>query len=364
MPLVKVIRDRGANIVVEAHGEVLFAATGDVGRWTNRFSQRVRHFAAQEAPTNKRPRWAHYGKPLKSTMRASTKYRPTLMRVDSAVGSTAPHAYYVDQGTGVYAGNGPYTAKILPPWTQGGSSLYEHTWRPGGGRGRVGRVLIKGQKGQGFLDAGVKQGFRVMRLAQSAYPDTAKITDALSSLPVGLEDFLGNTPVTPAFVAQLNEWRQWRDTAWQAERERQSQAADARYRAKKAAQAATRDQILAEIAQQQKAENVAAYKASAAAAKRRAAAQKAALKAQRDRAAEAKRRKEEQDARAREAARLQRGNRKMRADAMAFYNRIRAAYPDATFASAKLADGVIVYRITYVVNGETVRQDFAYGYST
>lgn len=231
MPLVKVLRSRGANIVVEANAEVLFAQTGDVGRWTNRFSQKVRAFAAQEAPTNKRPRWAHYGKPLKSTMRATTKYDPARMRVDSAVGSVARHGYYVDQGTGVFAGNAPYKAKILPPWTRGDGTLYEHTWRAGGPgpQGTTNRwgnprrtarpVMIKGQKGQGFLDAGVRRGFTAMRLLDTATGGAAKMTEALSSFPSGLEGFAGNTQADAAFIAQLTEWRAWRDAAWKIERE-------------------------------------------------------------------------------------------------------------------------------------------------
>lgn len=213
--LVRRIRNRGANIVVEANGEVLFAPTGDVGRWTNRFSQRVRAFTEQEAPTNKRPRWGHYGKPLKSTMRASTTYQPGRMKVYAAVGSTAPHAYYVDQGTGIYAGNGAYKAKVLPPWTRGDPSLYEASWRPNGPGGkRVKPVYIKGQKGQGFFDAGLKRGFRSMRLRAFQVPGDAKITEALNSIPTGLAGFLGNTPPTAGFVASLEEWRTWRDAAW------------------------------------------------------------------------------------------------------------------------------------------------------
>lgn len=226
MPLVRRIRKRGATITVEAHGEVLFAATGDVGRWTNRFSQRVRSFASQEAPSNKRPRWAHYGKPLKSTMTASTTYQPGRMRVYSAVGSTAAHAAYVDQGTGVYNGGGAYPAKILPPWAVGSPSLYEHTWRPpsGGTAGRGGAVwarakaapvMIKGQKGQFFFDAALARGFRSMRLRGVQVPGEGgpKISGVLGSLPSQLVPG-GNTPVSGAFIASLTEWRAWRDEAY------------------------------------------------------------------------------------------------------------------------------------------------------
>jgi len=213
--LVRKIRRRGANIVVEAHGEVLFAATGDVGRWQNRFSHRVRAFAMQAAPTNKRPRWAHYGKPLKSTFTATTKYQEGRMRVYSAIGSSAPHAYYVDQGTGIYGGGGPYEAKVLPPWTRGGASLYEHTWRPTGPGGRkVKPVMIKGQKGQFFFDKGLQRAFQSMRMRAFQVPGDAKITNAINSMPTGMDNFAGNTVSDGAFTAQLNEWRAWRDEAW------------------------------------------------------------------------------------------------------------------------------------------------------
>lgn len=219
MVLVRRIHNRGANIVVEAHAEVLFAPTGDVGRWTNRFSQRVRSFSSMEAPVNKRPRWGHYGKPLKTTFTASTTYQPVRMRVYSAVGSTSPHAWYVDQGTGIYAGNSPYEAKVLPPWTPGSPSLYEHTWRPGGPPNpKVSPVMIRGQKGQGFFDKGLKRGFQSMRMRSFQVPGDAKITEAMNSIPTGLLNFLGNTPADVAFMASLTEWRSWRDAAFNSGR--------------------------------------------------------------------------------------------------------------------------------------------------
>lgn len=218
MVLVRRIRRRGANIVVEANGEVLFAPTGDVGRWTNRFSHRVLAATQQEAPTNKRPRWAHYGKPLKATFKSSTTYQPGRMKVFAAIGSTAPHAYYVDQGTGVYAGNGPYEAKVIPPWHRGSPSLYERTWRPAGpGTRRVRPVLIKGQKGQFFFDAGLKRGFQSMRMRSFQVPGEGLVSQALSSIPTGLLGFLGNTPPDEGFKASLVEWRAWRDAAWRGE---------------------------------------------------------------------------------------------------------------------------------------------------
>ncbi len=216
MPLVRRIRKRGANIVVEANAEVLFAPSGDVGRWTNRFSQRVGAFTRAEAPSNKRPRWSHYGKPLASTITASTTYQPGRMRVYAAIGSGAPHAYYVDQGTGVYAGNSPYEAKVLPPWAQGSPSLYERTWRPGGpGTRRVAPVMIKGQKGQNFFDKGLRRGFQSMRMRSFQVPGDGRIGNVLDAIPTGMLNFKGNTPADGAFRSNLEQWRSWRDAAYQ-----------------------------------------------------------------------------------------------------------------------------------------------------
>lgn len=218
MVLVRRIHNRGANIVVEAHGEVLFGPLGPVPGWMGRLTQRVRAATALEAPTNRRPRWGHYGKPLKTTIKGSSRPRRGVNKFHlySAVGSTAPHAYYVDQGTGVYAGNGPYEAKILPPWTRGSPSLYEHTWRPPGSQHAIGTTTIKGQRGQFFFDKGLKKGFQSMRLRSYQVPGegVSAMSGVLNSAPSGLANFLGNTVATPAFRASLEEWRSWRDVAF------------------------------------------------------------------------------------------------------------------------------------------------------
>lgn len=219
--LVRRIRSRvGKSVgVVEVHGEVLFLPGTDLSRWKNRFSQRVRVATAAAAPTNKRPRWSHYGMPLKRTITASTSTRLLKGggRFYIAVGSSAPHAYYVDQGTGVYGGNGPYEAKVLPPWQRGEASLYEASWRPGGPDSKkVKPVIIRGQKGQRFFDAGLKRGFQSMRLRSFQLPaeGASAMTSALTSFPSGLTNFRGNTASDGAFRAQLAEWRKWRDDAW------------------------------------------------------------------------------------------------------------------------------------------------------
>lgn len=226
MVLIRRIHNRGANIVVEANGEILFFPGGDVANWQRRFSARVREGTIAEAPANRRPRWAHYGNPLKATITASTTAQPGRMKVYSAVGSSAPYAAYVDQGTGIYGGNGPYEAKILPPWHRGSPSLYEHTWKVPHSMGEnmhgereveweeVGTVTIKGQKGQHFFDKGLKRGFQSMRMRSAQLPIEGKIGPAMRGLPASLLNVLGNTPADAAFVAQLEEWRAWRDAAW------------------------------------------------------------------------------------------------------------------------------------------------------
>jgi hypothetical protein len=219
VPVVRRIRNRGANITVEANAEVLFMPGGQVHNWANRFTGRIRSATIAEAPTNKRPRWDHYGKPLKATIVSA---RPRFwgngrdkQRVYGAVGSTAPHAYYVDQGTGVYAGNGPYEAKVLPPWQRGSASLYEATWRPGGiGTRKVSPVMIRGQRGQFFFDKGLKRAFQSMRLRSFQVPGDPTISGVLNSMPTGMLDFLGNTPADAGFRASLAEWRSWRDEVW------------------------------------------------------------------------------------------------------------------------------------------------------
>lgn len=220
MPLVRRIQGRNANIVVEAHGEVLFAGSGPVGRWTNRFSHRVRAASAGYAPTNKRPRWAHYGKPLKSTFTASTTYQPGRMRVYAAIGSSAPHAYYVDQGTK------GFNAKILPPTSHGGSDLREATWRvpnpaTGGTRqtwSEIGTIPVSGQRAQEFFARGLARGFQSMRMRSYQIPADPRISGVLDSIPTGMTGFKGNTPADGAFVAQLQEWRADREAAWRATR--------------------------------------------------------------------------------------------------------------------------------------------------
>jgi hypothetical protein len=365
--IVRRIRNRGATITVEANAEVLFMPGGQVHNWTNRFTGRIRAHTISEAPRNKRPRWSHYGKALHTTIVSA---RPRFwgngrdkQRVYGAVGSTAPYAWYVDQGTGVHNGSMPYKAKILPPWVRGEGSLYEHTWRPTGPGGkRVKPVYIKGQKGQGFFDKGLRRAFQSMRMRSYQIATDPKITDVINSVPTGLDNFKGNTPADGAFIAQLEEWREWRDTAWsrntlgRQNRPEPEPDSPARQRRLDAA---------AEVRRQR----LAAYRASVEAAERRRKEAEARLRAEQERRARAaaeaekkRREREERDRKLREANALRRGNEEMRRQALSAFERIKAAYPDADLRQTTLADGVVLYRITYTVNGETQRLNFAYGY--
>ena len=369
MPVVKRIRNRGATITVEANAEVLFMPGGQVHNWTNRFTGRIRSHTISEAPRNKRPRWSHYGKALHTTIVSA---RPRFwgngrdkQRVYGAVGSTAPHAWYVDQGTGIHNGSMPYKAKILPPWVRGEGSLYEHTWRPAGPGGRrVKPIYIKGQKGQGFFDKGLRRAFQSMRMRSYQVAGDPKIGDVLNSMPTGLANFKGNTPADGAFIAQLEEWREWRQVAWERD-----QSLGRRNLPEREPDSPSR-QRRQNAADELRRQRLAAYQASVAAAekrKREAAERLRAEQERRRRAAEAAERKrkeqEERDRKLREANALRNGNAAMKRRADAVFARIQAAYPDAQLLKTTLPDGAILYRITYVVDGETQRLDFAYGYT-
>lgn len=221
MPVTRTIKGRGVNGVLVVAAEPLFAVTGSVGRWTNGVSQRVRIATARAAPTNKRPRWAHYGKPLKQTFTASTAYQPERLRVYAGIGSTAPHALYVDQGTK------PFEAKILPPWTRGGSDLREATYKyPVGftsnsGRGGVtwkpmGGIMVSGQRAQNFFAEGLAAGLAASGVSTVPLPVDGGIEGVIDGIPASLTGASGNTPVNAAFIAQLEEWRAWRNEGWLA----------------------------------------------------------------------------------------------------------------------------------------------------
>lgn len=220
MVLVRRLRGRGAHGVVEIHGEALFAPGADIPRWQNRFSQRVRAAAALAAPTHnygERPLRPHPGKPLKNTFVASTTKRRLTKGggfVYSAVGSTANYSAYVDQGTGVFVGNNPWKAKVLPPYSQGSPSLYEHTWIPAPGGKRVAPVFIRGQKGKFFMDEALLRGFQSMRMRSYQVPGEGVSGLVANTLATAVPAFPGNTEADAAFRQRLDEWRAWRDEAW------------------------------------------------------------------------------------------------------------------------------------------------------
>lgn len=213
----KLIKTGNATIAVTANAEILFMPGGQVYGWTRRLGNAVQRGTEAAAPTNKRPRWGHYGAPLKNTITSATpRFRnpPSGPRVYAAVGSSSAHAAYVDQGTGIFNGGSPWKAKILPPWAEGAPSLYEATWHPPGQTARH-NVMIKGQRPQRFFDAGLQRGFQQMRMRSYQRPGVdPRMGDILRTWPKELENFSGNTPVNAAFIASLNEWRAWRDFAF------------------------------------------------------------------------------------------------------------------------------------------------------
>lgn len=220
------VNKRGATIAVEAYAEVLGFPGGDVANFKRRFSNKLQAFAAKEAPANKRPRWRHYGpKTLKQSMnRSSTRFvdTPGGFRLYGVVGSTAPYASFVDQGTGVYAGGSPWKAAVLPPYSEGSASLYEATWRPGGppsaayASPKVAPVFIKGQRPQFFMDKALVRTFAFMRMRQAQVPIDGQITAAIAGSPPSLIDSIGTDAsyTGEGFEASLRQWRMWRDEAW------------------------------------------------------------------------------------------------------------------------------------------------------
>lgn len=213
--LIKRLDGRNTTGLVEIHGQALFHPGADVAQWQRSLTATVLQLAAVYAPSNKRVRWAHSGPRLKSTMRASSlKIKPSAGggSIRSAVGSTAPHSMYVDQGTGIFgAGNGPYQAKILPPWTRGSPSLYESTWRPSPGRPPVGTITVKGQPARYFFDRALEEGLRRKGMATAVVPGSlGESSDLYTTLLGGAPTFSGSG----GFYTELAMWRKWRDEAW------------------------------------------------------------------------------------------------------------------------------------------------------
>lgn len=214
--LVRRLHGRGVHGMVEIHAEALFAPGSDIQRWKAQLRERTAAYASAYAPSNKRPRWAHYGKPLKQTMRRSVATRLTEGGgfVYSAVGSTAHYSAYVDQGTS------PYMAKILPPTGRGRGNLYEYSWAPPHGKGTpIGKIQVRGQKGQFFFDRALRSAMNKMAGRSRVLPGEGVSGIAASVFSMAPEPaFFGNTPFDMAFDAQLREWRLWRDEAFRNQR--------------------------------------------------------------------------------------------------------------------------------------------------
>lgn len=370
--LVRRLRSRGTTgrpvtITVEAHGEVLFAPGTEMSRWKNRFSQRITAFSAEAAPANKRPRWGHYGKPLKSTFTSSTATRVTRGGgfFYIAVGSTARHAYYVDQGTGIYGGQGAYEAKILPPWQRFQGSLYEASWVPPGTGRRVGRVMIKGQRGQGFFDKGLKRAFQSMQMRSYQVPSEgiSGMAGAAATFPEGLANFRGNTPSDGAFKASLEEWRMWRDAAWQRNEVLGRGHHAGRTRgylrrqraARRKAQRARDYLILVQHRREAKARRAREdYEKSRLAAERRAERQREALRREAERKAKGRAREEERKRRIIEESdkklrsiQHQKAMAAAKAQAVKFARVIKKQFPDTRVQAEKRHGEITGYRVTY-----------------
>lgn len=215
MPLVKVVRSRGATTTVEANAEVLFQPTGSISRWENRLSNRVTEATRRAAPKNKRPHWLHYGKKLSDFGSFTSRTKRSGTRITTVLGSRVSHALYVDQGTGIYAGKSPWKAAILPPRAVGGSDLYESTWRPSKNSGPQGGRMIKGQRGQFFFAKGLRDALVSMRIPSVEVSDSAVAAKTQGGGVQAMVNSLG-LPVNAngAFRQQLEEWRRWRDESF------------------------------------------------------------------------------------------------------------------------------------------------------
>lgn len=211
MAQIGTLHKRGAVIAYEVHAEVLGLPGGVVNRWTASLGAIARSRAGQHAPANKRPRWSHYGTPLKKSInRSKVKFHKAKggFRLYATVGSTKHYSYFVDQGTKAHA------AKILPPWAGGGyPMLWEHTWTPPGARDPLGKIWVRGIEAHEFLDKGLKDAFRAKGLSETTGAG-AQMAAALRGQAAMLPDFSGSTPGGEAFKAQLDVWRAERDEAW------------------------------------------------------------------------------------------------------------------------------------------------------
>ena len=356
----RVLKGRGAKGIVSVNGSVLFAPGTDIDRWRRRFSARLttavkRHAPYGTGPTVKYPNRTmrpHPGPHLRDTITSSTGKRITK---DGgffylSTGSTVPYALYVDQGTGIYGGNGPYEATLLPPFEYGEGSLFEKSpWMP--------KVMIKGQKGQEFFEKGLEDAFRSMlrRSYQVPGEGVSQMKSALRGFP---ENLFGsgatNEGTSPGFEARRRMWREWKREAYDRQRSKNTYAS----RTKTYLDSTDRKERRRQ------------YDAIGAAYDRRAREQAERLRIERERRAvgerkraEADKARREQDAKNRAQRELAAGNRHSQDTARAYYNMIRTQYPDAVIGKSTLADGVVLWQVRYTDHSGVVhRERWAYGY--
>ena len=242
---VQVIKKRGATIAVQSQAEVLMLPTGDIGKWTQRFSRRVGSRIRQFAPDRKRPRWGHEDpKTLAGSVTVSTSYSPETLRVYAAAGVLAGHAIFVERGTAMYNldnPTGPYEAKILPPTDIGKPDLYERTYWYGNQPAR--KMMIKGQKPQLFMARGLDAGMLSMKLRAYQLPDLGGvIAGASDAIPESLVERVTTNVDNAAFRANLEDrWRVWRDSYASAKK---SESRKTRGRLSRASSALSRSEPL------------------------------------------------------------------------------------------------------------------------
>lgn len=215
--------------------------------------------------------------------------------------------------------------------------------------------MIKGQKGQGFFDKGLRRAFR--SLGDSRYRAIGgQISAAIKTFPEGLANFTGNTPSDEGFKASLALWRTWRDEAW----ERGELGPRGRSRV---SDSDLRLSMKASKERDTRVSNIAAYRYSIEAAQRRAREQVARIRAERARREEAEARRRARETKAQARDRISRGNVATKREVLAFLARIRTKYPNAALDQTRLADGTMLYQVRYTTgDGRRVIRRWAYGY--
>jgi hypothetical protein len=218
--LTRQMRKRGATVMVEAHGELLFAPGTELATWKDRFSNRmtaaVVAFAPTHGDTGARGYRPHPGPHLKETITSKTSTRITAGGGSYyiATGSRSNYALYPDQGTGVYAGHSPFLVKVLPPMEFGQPSLYERNapWiKPNK------QIVVQGQRAKHYFDRGLTKAFQSMIHRSWVLPGegVSGMKDALTAFPETLAAAVAaNTMADAAFSARLTLWRSWREAAY------------------------------------------------------------------------------------------------------------------------------------------------------